>query len=166
MKQKSLKEYLKEHLKEHSTEDLPEDLSEDLPEDLSEDLPEDLPEDLTENLTEYLTKTSGTSKKPSPYIKKKICVASPPSLMSDYVFMYSYLVAFFGAILYAINQTINIDPLVIIANKNISMTVNLFIGACGFVSVFRFLRWSIPYLEPKLMNPLVIITETDWNLKY
>jgi hypothetical protein len=73
--------------------------------------------------------------------------------IGDYVFSYAYPVAFLGACFYGITSLINVDPSTIIANKNISVALNLFIGLCGVISLFAWLNFkgNVPVIGNTLL---------------
>ena len=58
-----------------------------------------------------------------------------PRSIFDYLFMFSYLISFVGAIFFAMASLVQIDPSTLIANKNVSFALNLFIGVCGAISM-------------------------------
>ena len=82
--------------------------------------------------------------------------SNKPSSVLDYIFMYSYMFAFVGAIFYAISSVVNIDPSTILVNKSMSVVLNAFIGLSGFVALCAWLNTTIIFLEPKFMNRKVI----------
>lgn len=88
------------------------------------------------------TTTSTTSTNNSPN--------SPTSKMTnlDYIFQYSYLLSFIGAILYCVLSLLNIDPSSIYANKTTSIIINVIISLSGVYSLFRWFNTDIPYVEP------------------
>jgi hypothetical protein len=55
--------------------------------------------------------------------------------VGDYIFAYSYPIAFLGAMFYGIASIVSFDPSTAIANKNITIFINVFIGLCGLISL-------------------------------
>ena len=68
-----------------------------------------------------------------------------PRTITDYIFMFSYLISFLGAIFFSMASLIQIDPSTLIANKNISFVLNLFIGVCGIVSMIIWVNYDINF---------------------
>ncbi len=68
-------------------------------------------------------------------------MSRPPFLyVGDMIFAYAYPVSFLGACFYGIASLISVDPSTIIANKNVSVLLNAFIGVCGVLSLFAWLN--------------------------
>jgi len=78
-----------------------------------------------------------------------------PSLMgiSDYIFSCSYPISFMGAYFYSTLCLINIDPSVIIVNRNMTVLLAFLIGISGIISLFAYLRipGNIPVIGAKLL---------------
>ena len=73
-------------------------------------------------------------------------------VIGDYVFAYAYPVAFLGAISYGVASIVSVDPSTIVANKNISVAVNVLIGLCGLISFFNWFNQSpVPVLGSTLL---------------
>jgi len=68
-----------------------------------------------------------------------------PNTILDYVFMFAYLISFIGAIFFSMASLVQIDPSTIIANKNVSFAINLFIGVCGLVSMIIWVNFDIDF---------------------
>lgn len=79
-----------------------------------------------------------------------------PSSIFDYIFMYAYACSFIGAILYGITSIISIDPGSIIVNKNLSLTLNVFLGLSGAISLFVWFDIPNPLLGVTALNPGVV----------
>jgi hypothetical protein len=62
----------------------------------------------------------------------------------DFIFQFAYPVAFLGALFYGVTSIVSVDPATIIANKNVSVALNLFIGVCGLLSVFNWFSYKDP----------------------
>ena len=60
--------------------------------------------------------------------------------IGDYIFSYAYPLSFLGALFYSVASLVNIDPSTVIANKNVSVILNMGIGLCGIMSMFAFLQ--------------------------
>jgi hypothetical protein len=54
------------------------------------------------------------------------------------VFKYAYPISFLGSMAYGVLSILQVDPSQIIANKNIVMAFNVFVGVCG---LFAFASW-------------------------
>ena len=79
---------------------------------------------------------------------------NPPFLyIGDYIFSYAYPVSFLGACFYGIASVVNIDPSSVVANKNVSVLLNAFIGVCGVLSLFAWLNvnGNVPVLGSTLL---------------
>jgi hypothetical protein len=72
-------------------------------------------------------------------------------LIGDYIFAFAYPVAFLGASFYGIASVVQVDPFTVIANKNISVTLNIFVGICGILSLFAWINRDIPILGPTVL---------------
>ena len=65
---------------------------------------------------------------------------------TDLIISYAYPISFAGAVFYGVASIVNIDPSTIVANKNISVAINVIIGICGFVSIFYWFNQPVPVL--------------------
>jgi len=74
-------------------------------------------------------------------------------LIGDYIFSLAYPVAFIGACFYGMASIVNVDPSTVIANKNLSIAINLFIGLCGILSLFSWFSvvGNAPVIGPTLL---------------
>lgn len=52
----------------------------------------------------------------------------------NHVFKYAYPISFIGSIAYGVLAIVQTDASLIIANKNIVMGLNIFIGVCGLLA--------------------------------
>jgi hypothetical protein len=75
----------------------------------------------------------------------------PFLIVGDYVFSYAYPISFVGALFYGVSAILNVDPSTIVANRNISVALNIIIGVCGMISLFVFLKIKIPIFGPILL---------------
>jgi hypothetical protein len=75
-----------------------------------------------------------------------------PSSIFDYLFYFCYPVSFGGAIFYGMISILSIDPATIIANRNVSIIINIYIGLCAFMSVFIWFNYQNPILNPYIYN--------------
>jgi hypothetical protein len=57
--------------------------------------------------------------------------------VGDYIFQYAYPIAFVGSMFYGIASIVSFDPTTVVANKNITVFLNVFIGVCGLISLFN-----------------------------
>ena len=80
---------------------------------------------------------------------------SNPSQLLDYLFQYTYPIAFLGAALYGITSIISIDVTSVIANKNLSVVLNSIIGLCGYIGLCYFYNIPVVMLAT-FFNPNVI----------
>lgn len=73
-------------------------------------------------------------------------------LVGDYIFAYSYPLAFIGAMFYGIASLVNFEPSNLVANKNVVVFLNGFIGVCGTLALFNwFKNTQIPVIGPILL---------------
>jgi len=79
-----------------------------------------------------------------------------PKSIFDFIFMYANGFAFIGAILYSISSIISIDVASIVANRNMSILLNLYLGLCGVVSIYNWFNIPIPVFGISSLNPSVI----------
>jgi hypothetical protein len=54
------------------------------------------------------------------------------------IFKYAYPIAFLGSMAYCVMTIMQVDLFTIIANRNIVIALNVFVGLCGF---FSFAAW-------------------------
>jgi hypothetical protein len=71
---------------------------------------------------------------------------------TDLIISYAYPISFAGAVFYGVASIVNIDPSTIVANKNISVAINVIIGICGFVSIFYWFNQPVPVLPGLLYD--------------
>jgi hypothetical protein len=82
-----------------------------------------------------------------------------PVTIFDYLFMYSYFFATLGAIFFSISSFISIDAASILVNKNISILLNTYIAACGFISLCVWFNLSVSnIISYDLFNQNVVLT--------
>jgi len=79
-----------------------------------------------------------------------------PSTLYEYLFMYCYPVCFIGSIFFAITSVVSIDPSTIIANKNLSIGINVYILVCSAIAMFSWYNMDNPILVSSVLNPKVI----------
>jgi len=76
----------------------------------------------------------------------------------DAIFAYAYPVSFLGALFYGVASIVSFDPSTVVANKNVSVALNAFIGICGVISLFNWFNQPVPVLGPILLpsskNPI------------
>jgi hypothetical protein len=75
---------------------------------------------------------------------------SPANLL-DYIFLFSYPVAFIGAIFFSISNALNLKPLAIIGNNQVELGINIYIAIAGILSI---LLW----LQPSNIGPLTTLS--------
>jgi len=79
-------------------------------------------------------------------------ISNKPSSLFDYLFYFCYPVSFIGAIFYGMISILSIDPATIIANRNISVVINIYIGLCAIMAVFIWFNYQNPILNPNVYN--------------
>jgi hypothetical protein len=89
-------------------------------------------------------------------------VKTTPSTIFDFLFMYAFPFAFIGSIFYSIATIINIDITSVIANRNISVALNAYVGICGAVSIFVWFNINNPVLGITSLNPGVVKTNNSY----
>jgi hypothetical protein len=82
--------------------------------------------------------------------------ATPPVKIQEYIFMWSYVISFVGAVFFSLSSLINIEPASLIVNKNILVVVNITIGISGIVSLFVFFNQDVPSLDKALLDQHVV----------
>lgn len=75
---------------------------------------------------------------------KKVDTETKMSL--DFIFAYTYLFAFVGAIFFSVSSVINVDIYSIIANKNAVVFLNVFTGLCGLIGIFNWYNSDVPVI--------------------
>jgi ABC-type amino acid transport system permease subunit len=83
-------------------------------------------------------------------------MAAAPVLIPDYIFMWSFLFSFIGAIFFSLTQLVSVDPSSILVNKNVSLIVNIVVGVSGIVSMFVWFNMDIPQLDKTILNAKVV----------
>lgn len=77
------------------------------------------------------------------------------SRVGDFVFAYAYPVSFVGALFLCTTQLFGI-PIETFMNHDFANFIYIFIGACGFVSVFNWFGSSVPLIGSSILNPNAI----------
>jgi hypothetical protein len=80
-------------------------------------------------------------------------IFSPPQTILDLLVMYSYPLSFIGAILFTIIQIIDINPNTLIANKNISIAINISFVIWSVVSMCVY--YNIPIYNIPLLGDIL-----------
>jgi len=88
-------------------------------------------------------------------------MAAPPVLIPDYIFMWSFLLSFIGAVFYSIVGLLNLDMTNIVANKNSAMIINIIIGISGIVSIFVWFNMDVPELDNRVLNSKAVKTNVN-----
>lgn len=73
------------------------------------------------------------------------------SKVGNYVFAYAYPVSFVGALFLCTTQLFGIQ-IETFMNYNFANFIYIFIGACGFVSVFNWFGTSIPLISSSILD--------------
>lgn len=84
-----------------------------------------------------------------------------PSNPVDYVFQYSFLISFLGASFFGISSLVAVDPTTIVANKNVSVALNVVIGVAGFISLFAWYDMQVPVIDGSLINSKTVKTKNN-----
>jgi hypothetical protein len=72
--------------------------------------------------------------------------------IGDYIFAYAYPLAFVGAMFYGISSIVSFEPSTVIANKNIVVILNGFLGLCGLMALCNWYQQNpIPLIGPILL---------------
>jgi len=71
--------------------------------------------------------------------------------VGDFIFAYAYPMSFVGALFLCTTQFFNIQ-LDTIFSFEFSNFLYIFIGACGFVSIFNWFNASIPLIGKSILN--------------
>ena len=79
-----------------------------------------------------------------------------PVLIQEYVFMWSFLISFVGAVFFSMMSMVNIEPSSILLNKNFVIVFNIIVTISGIISLFVWLNMDIPSLDRALLNPRVV----------
>jgi hypothetical protein len=75
--------------------------------------------------------------------------------VGDFVFAYAYPVSFVGALFLCTTQLFGIQ-IETFMNDNFANFMYIFIGACGFVSVFNWFGTSVPLIGSSILDPNAI----------
>ena len=81
-----------------------------------------------------------------------------PTNPADYLFQYSFLISFMGAAFYGISSIVAVDPTTIVANKNISVALNVVIGIAGLIGLFVWYNMDVPVLDGSVINSKTVKT--------
>lgn len=88
-------------------------------------------------------------------------MSEKPSQLADYVFQYSFIVSFLGASFFGITSLVAVDPTTIIANKNVSVALNVIVGISGFIALFVWYNLQVPVLDGTLINSKTVKTTNN-----
>jgi len=72
-------------------------------------------------------------------------------LLSKYIFAYAYPIAFVGALLLGVSETVGYNPSSMVSEK-VLMVVNIVIGVAGAVSLFNWFGADIPLVGEMLVD--------------
>jgi hypothetical protein len=87
--------------------------------------------------------------------------AQPPVIIQEYVFMWAFLFSFIGAVFYGLGTLINVEPITIIANKNVAIAFNAIVGISGIISLFVWFNMDVPALDRAVLNQKVVKSNID-----
>jgi hypothetical protein len=85
-----------------------------------------------------------------------VSVIEDPSTIWEYLFMFSFLFSFVGAIFYGVTYIINVDPAYIVANKTAALALNIYISCCSIISLFVWFNIDNPILVSSVLNPSTV----------
>jgi len=72
--------------------------------------------------------------------------AADPNSILDYIFMYSVVFSFLGAIAYTMLSVLQINPNDLIVNKNMVIAINVYFGLCGLLSFIAWYQFDTSYM--------------------
>jgi hypothetical protein len=75
-----------------------------------------------------------------------------PSSILDYLFHYSHVVSFIGAIFYSITSTLQINPIAIVINPNLNILISAYVGLCGIISFCSWFNITLDMIDSTLFN--------------
>jgi len=114
---------------------------------------------LLEHIT---TSTSPTSPPVAPTLSTSTPSSSTSYSILDYIFQFSYITCFVGAVLLSISQLIGWDIIAFTLNDSFVNYVYIYIGICSIIALFSWFNTSIWYIDPKIINPAnVAISNTS-----
>jgi hypothetical protein len=105
-----------------------------------------------ENNVELLTNVQGTSLR---LAGSSSSIYAPPITLLDYIVRYSYPLSFVGAILFTIVQIMDVNLNTLVANKNMSMAINISFIVWSVVSMLVF--YNIPLTWIPIVGDLLSI---------
>ena len=105
-----------------------------------------------ENNVELLTNVQGTSLR---LAGSSSSIYAPPITLADYIVRYSYPLSFVGAILFTIVQIMDINLNTLVANKNMSMAINICFIVWSVISMLVF--YNIPLTWIPIVGDLLSI---------
>ena len=79
------------------------------------------------------------------------------------IFNFSYPVAFLGAIFFSIGSIVNINFLSILFNKNIDVFVSVYVGLCGYISLYVYYNQQLILFNTYLDNAIIYKSFNDNN---
>jgi len=80
----------------------------------------------------------------------------------DYIFAYVYPISFLGAMFYGIGSIMYTNPNTIIANPNVAVALNIFIGLCGLLAIFNwFNNTTVPLLGDIILPKPAVTIKTQ-----
>ena len=74
------------------------------------------------------------------------------------IFKYSYPISFIGSMAYCIMAIMQVDLFTIIANRNIVIAVNVFVGLCGFFSFTAWYSTDLSWIDDITKNTIDLNT--------
>jgi hypothetical protein len=87
-----------------------------------------------------ISTTSPSTSTTSPSTTMTPSKPSENYLSLDFIFAYTYVFAFVGAMFYATSSILNYQPSNIMIDKNMVIFLNLFIGLCGVIALFNWFK--------------------------
>ena len=109
--------------------------------------------------TPATTNTTG-NKSPPPATSSPAPSSSSKSIL-DYVFEYSYLISFIGAIAFSISEVLGYNPIEMFSSK-VLLAYYIFTTCCAIISLFAWFNTSLWFVDPNILNPLNVSTSNPW----
>jgi hypothetical protein len=72
-------------------------------------------------------------------------------LLSQYIFAYAYPIAFVGALLLGISETVGYNPSTVISEK-VLMVLNVIVGVAGAISLFNWFGQDVPVIGSSIVD--------------
>jgi hypothetical protein len=70
----------------------------------------------------------------------------------DYIFQFSYITCFFGAVVLSVSQIAGWDIIMYIFNDTFTYWIYIYIGICSVIALFSWFNTSIWYVDSNIVN--------------